>query len=429
MATGAAAVAFARGSDAALALFHWGAQRTAFWPWLAPPLGLALVAWLTQRVFTGTQGSGIPQVIAALRMEDRAARAELVSLRVACGKIAVMTLGLLCGASTGREGPTVQVGAAIMFALGRVSPYRQAGFVLAGAAAGVAAAFNAPLAGIVFGIEEMSQSFETRSSGLIVAAVIAAGMTSLALLGDYSYFGSTAARLPFGPGWAALLVCAAAGGLLGGLFIRLVVVFAEGLPGRPGVWVKAHPIAFAILCGFGVALCGLNGDMSVFGTGYAQAKAVVHADGPIDYGFAPLKFLATLFSTISGIPGGLFSPSLSVGAGLASALSLVFHDVPLGALALIGMVSYLTGVVQAPITAFVIVSEMTDDHAMVFPLMAAALIANAASRTLSKEGLYHRLARGFITKGFLTASFLAGGPERRDSQARVESKHEQKSAD
>ena len=109
-----------------------------------------------------------------------------------------------------------------------------------------------------------------------------------------------------------------------------------------------------------------------------------------------MKFLATTLSAISGIPGGVFSPSLSVGAGLASALSLVFTHAPLGALALIGMVSYLTGVVQAPITSFVIVSEMTDDHAMIIPLMTAALIANAASKLLSREGLYHRLAKAFL---------------------------------
>ena len=178
-----------------------------------------------------------------------------------------------------------------------------------------------------------------------------------------------------------------------------LTAFSRGLPGRVGKAIKTHPVLFAILCGFGVALCGLNGDASVFGTGYAQARAIVHGSDVIDYWFGPLKFAATVLSAISGIPGGIFSPSLAIGAGLASALSLVFHNVPIGALALIGMVSYLTGVVQAPITAFVIVSEMTDDHAMVIPLMTAALIANGASKVLSSEGLYHSLAKGFLPDG------------------------------
>lgn len=361
----------------------------------ATPLGFAVAVYLARHVFPNSQGSGIPQVIAALQIENQKARTPLVSLRVAFGKIVVMTLGLLCGASTGREGPTVQVGGAIMHALGHHAPYRQGGFLLAGAAAGVSAAFNTPLAGIVFGIEELSRSFETRTSGLIIGAVIAAGLTSLALFGDYSYFGSTAERLPLGVAWLAILVGGAAGGLSGGLFIHLVTAFARGLPGRLGAAIARRPILFAMLCGFGVALCGMHGDSSVFGTGYAQARSVVHATGHIDYWFAPLKFVATTLSTISGIPGGVFSPSLAIGAGEGSLLSLIFPHVALGALALVGMVAFLTGVTHAPITAFVIVSEMTNDHAMIIPLMVAALIAQAMSRLLSREGLYHALSHNF----------------------------------
>ena len=100
--------------------------------------------------------------------------------------------------------------------------------------------------------------------------------------------------------------------------------------------------------------------------------------------------------TISGIPGGIFAPSLAIGAGIASDLSVLFPNSPIGALVLIGMVSYLTGVVQAPITSFVITLEMTNDHAMVIPLMAAALIANAVSKMVVSEGLYHALAKSYI---------------------------------
>jgi H+/Cl- antiporter ClcA len=393
---GAAAILMAVLADQAQAAFVRLLAMSPYIGLVLTPLGFGAAALLARRVFPNSQGSGIPQVIAALRLEDQERRAPLVSLRVAAGKILVMTIGLLCGASIGREGPTVQVGAAIMFALGRFAPYRQAGFLLAGAAAGVAAAFNTPLAGIVFGIEELSRSFESRTSGLIIGAVIAAGLTSLALLGDYAYFGFTAETLPLGSAWLAILVCAVICGLAGGVFNRIVLFFAAGVPGPAGAAIRRAPVAFAMLCGFGVALCGLNGDASVFGTGYAQASAVVHGGAAIDYWFGPLKFAATTLSAIAGIPGGIFSPSLSIGAGLASALSLAFDHVPLGALALVGMVSYLTGVVQAPITSFVIVSEMTGDHGMIIPLMAAALIADGASKFVSDKGLYHGLAANFL---------------------------------
>jgi H+/Cl- antiporter ClcA len=319
-----------------------------------------------------------------------------------------MLLGLLCGASIGREGPTVQVGASIMYAFGRKAPFgTQQGLLIAGASAGISAAFNTPLAGIVFGIEELSRSFEVRTSGLVIGCVIAAGITSLALLGDYSYFGSTTAVLPLGPSWVIVPLCGIIGGLGGGLFSRLLILFAHGLPGRPGAWIKTHPILFAALCGLGVALCGTASGGSVYGTGYEQARSIVHEAPVVDASFAPLKFVATVVSSISGIPGGIFAPSLAVGAGLAPALHGVFQSVPVGALALLGMVAYLAGVVQTPITSFVIVSEMTADHSMIIPLMVAALIATFVSKVICPEGLYHSLAHGFMPP---EAATLAGKP-------------------
>ena len=175
IAVGAAAVGLALLADWAQLAFAALVAKSRYAPLLVTPLGFALSVFLTNRFFPNSQGSGIPQAIAARKLADQAARGRLVSMRIAIGKVLLTLLGLLCGASAGREGPTVQVGASIMFALGRMSPRRQPGLILAGAAAGVSAAFNTPLAGIVFGIEEMSREFEVRTSGLIIGAVIAAG--------------------------------------------------------------------------------------------------------------------------------------------------------------------------------------------------------------------------------------------------------------
>ncbi|MFV0282036.1 MAG: chloride channel protein [Rhodoblastus sp.] len=382
---------------------------------LLTPLGFALAAFLATRYFPQAGGSGIPQAIAALRLRNAAQSASMVSLRVAAGKFLTMTIGLICGASIGREGPTAQVGAAIMFALGRFSPQHRSRYLLAGAAAGVAAAFNAPLAGIAFGIEEMARSFETRSSGLIVLAIMAAGGAAIALQGDYVYFGVAHSSLPFGKAWVQAAILAIICGLLGGLFNRIVMYFATGRTG-PAAFARHRPVIFAALCGLGVALCGLKGDYSIFGTGYAQAAVVVHGSGAIDYAFGPLKFLATTLSTIAGLPGGLFSPSLAIGAGVTSFFSYYLNVAPLGALALIGMVAYLTGVVQAPITAFIIVSEMTQDHAMVIPLMAAALIARSASKLICGDGLYQLLAEKCV-QDCNAAQAQAGGSRSPDADA------------
>jgi H+/Cl- antiporter ClcA len=391
---GLAAVGLAAASDEAQRMF--GLIQT-HWPFAAfamTPIGFGLSAWLVRNVFPNTQGSGIPQAIAARSFSTTEERQRFVSLRAAVGKVLLTLLGLFVGASVGREGPTVQVGASVMFEAGRLTPRSQSGLILAGAAAGVAAAFNTPLAGIVFAIEEVSRSFETKASGLIIGAVILSGMVSLALLGDYSYFGSTGAGLPIRD-WTAVIACGVAGGLFGGLFSRILIIMANGLPGRIGAAIKTHPIPFAIACGLLVAIIGFVSHGQTFGTGYTQARSVLHGD-QIGWQFTPFKFLANTLSAISGIPGGIFSPSLSVGAGLGSNLAPLFPSAPMGAIVLLGMVGYFAGVVQAPITAFVIVSEMTSDHHMLLPLMATALIATAASKAVCREGVYHALAKNYL---------------------------------
>jgi H+/Cl- antiporter ClcA len=398
LAVGAAAVALTQLADLAQYAFLTLVSKFRYAPLVVTPLGFALSVFLTNRFFQNSQGSGIPQAIAARHLTDQTARESLVSLRVAAGKIILTLFGLLCGASVGREGPTAQIGASIMFALGRFSPRRQPGLILAGAAAGVAAAFNTPLAGIVFGIEEMSRAFETRTSSLIIGAVIAAGLTSLALMGNYTYFGTSSMGLRNGLDWLAIPFCGVAGGLAGGLFSRILIAMAQGFSNPVGRTIKQYPLGFAVICGLATAICGLASDGTIYGTGYSQVKAALESGSQLPVNFSVLKFLATTFASISGMPGGIFSPSLAVGAGLGSNIASLFPGAPLAAIMLLGMVSYFAGVVQAPITAFVIVTEMTDNHAMVVPLMAAALIGHASSRLVCKEGVYHALAKGFIER-------------------------------
>lgn len=397
---GAAAVGIAAAADRASEAFQRLLAHQPLLVLVLTPAGFALSSWLAGRFFPNSGGSGIPQAIAARQLSGLHVRERLVSLRVAIGKTLLLMLGLLCGGSIGREGPTVQVGASIMFAAGRLSPRRQPGLILAGASAGVAAAFNTPLAGIVFGIEEMSRSFEARTSGIILGAVIAAGITSLSLQGDYTYFGTTRAVLGTSwEGWLAVPVLGVAGGLLGGGFSRVLVLFANGLPGPVGAAFKRRPVAFAAGCGLVAAACGLLSGGAAFGTGYAQARALVQGQGTLPDSFGVLKLVATLASSVSGIPGGIFAPSLAVGAGLGADVAALLPGAPAQALVVLGMVAYFSGVVQAPITAFVIVTEMTNDHALVVPLMLASLIGFAASRLVCPEGVYHALAHRFVRAG------------------------------
>ncbi len=392
---GAGAVGFAIFAEAMARAFDQLLAISPVLPLLITPLGFALSNTIARRYFPNSQGSGIPQVIAARALSDEGARHRLVSLRVAAGKVLLTGLGLLCGGSIGREGPTVQVGAAVMYAVGNISPRRQRGLVLAGAAAGVAAAFNTPLAGIVFAIEEMSRAFESRHIGLIIGTVICGGLVSLAWMGDYTYFGMQTIQLHGTSVWLAVPVCGGVGGLLGGAFSRAMIRAAKPWNGRLAP-LQSRPALFAAACGFVVALCGLASQGQVYGTGYAQVLHLLQGDGLPDASFGPLKFIATLASAISGIPGGIFSPSLAVGAGIGRDLWDIYAIAPLPAMIVLGMVGYFAGVVQAPITAFVIVIEMTNDHALALPVMLAALIGHNISRLICHEGLYHALAKRFI---------------------------------
>jgi H+/Cl- antiporter ClcA len=186
------------------------------------------------------------------------------------------------------------------------------------------------------------------------------------------------------------------GGLAGGLFSQFVIVTVRGLPGGFGKLLKKRPVVLAIACGLGVALCGfVSGDL-VYGTGYEQVKTAIESGTPLPDSFGILKLLATALTAASGIPGGIFAPSLAVGAGIGSNVAQFFQGAPVGPIILLGMVAYFAGVVQAPITAFVIVTEMTDNHAMVVPVMAASLIAYVCSRAVCPEGIYHALAKEFL---------------------------------
>lgn len=395
-AVGGCAVLFAWLADAAQASFSWLASASGWWPWVISPLGFVAIAWLTRRFFRGSEGSGIPQTIFALQADAGEVGASLLKPRVVLGRMLLAGAGLLCGGSIGREGPTVHVGAVIAHSFARWMPHgasaaQRHALILAGGAAGVAAAFNTPLAGIVFAIEELSRSFEERSSGVALTAVILAGVISIALIGDYAYFGQPVvgeSARELSPGTFAV---ALAGGLLGGLFSRVILVGVRGLPSLVGRLQRQRPLIFAGLCGAAVAALGSLCGGLTYGTGYSEAKQILVADAHLPWTYAPARALATLVAYLSGIPAGLLAPSLSVGAGLGQLMADAAHQPTPVPYAILGMCAYLAGVTQAPLTSFVIVMEMTMQHAMVLPLMVAAAIATAVSKLLSPP-LYRTLA-------------------------------------
>ena len=394
--TGLVAYAFAIMADYAAMGFNWVNGQNSYLGLMMSPFGLALSAYLAQRYFPGSSGSGIPQCIAAIHGKEGGVKATFLSLRIAFGKIMLTCLGLLCGASIGREGPTVQIGASIMTQVGRFFDREQRGMILAGSAAGIAAAFNAPLAGIVFAIEELSRSYESKTSGIILTTTILAGLTASELGGNYAYFGYVSGDIGGVYGWLGLIVVAIIGGLLGGIFSRVIVDASRSQFLRS--MMRRSLVGFAFCCGVIISVCGYFSGGATYGTGYEVAFAQLHNEVTEPWVFVPLKMLATGISTLSGIPGGLFSPSLSIGAGIGGMVSEWFSLANASQLALLGMAAYLTGVVQSPVTAVVIMAEMTDNHRMVVPLLACAFLADWVSKLIQPHGIYHGLAQNFMEK-------------------------------
>ncbi|MDB6090704.1 MAG: chloride channel protein [Gammaproteobacteria bacterium] len=396
---GIVAVAFARLADIA----QLGLRRlllvSSWWPWLLAPLGFCCIAWLTRKFFRGAEGSGIPQTIFVLQPQTGEGALRLLKPHVVAGRMVLACVGLFCGGSIGREGPTVHVGAAIANVFGRWMPHDGTGaqrraLILAGGAAGVAAAFNTPLAGIVFAIEELSRSFEERASGATLTAVVLAGVVAIALVGDYTYFGQPAVAAVSEAVSPGTFLVAIAGGLAGGFFSRLTLAGVGGLPGVLGKIQRDRPALFAGLCGLAVAAIGAVSGGLTYGTGYAEARSILESNVHLPWIYAPARALATLAASLSGIPAGLLAPSLSVGAGLGQFFADICGQATPVPFAILGMCGYLAGVTQAPLTSFVIVMEMTTQHAMVLPLMITAAVATTISKLLSPS-LYRTLAQRY----------------------------------
>lgn len=406
VATGLVAVMYARLIDFGYETFL---RITALYWWLplllTPAIG-AIGVWVTRRFFPGAEGSGIPQVIAMLH-DGRELGPRLLTIRILIGKIAVSFLSILGGFTIGREGPTIHIGAALMYSLRRFYPPRlrsmrggvlERNLALAGAAAGLSAAFNAPLAGVVFAIEELTRGFEQRTSGVLITAIIFAGVVSLALQGNYTYFGTIGLDGYFPRSLAlAVVLLGAVTGVAGGIFCWLLLNTQRWMPARLIGWRHAHPVAFGAACGLLIAVIGVAAGGHTFGSGYAEARGMLEGDSQLGASYPLLKMASMVGSYLPGAPGRLFAPSLAIGAGIGNALHLVFGGMQLPMLIALGMVGYLAAVTQSPITAFVIVIEMIDGHALVLSLMATALISSQVSRLFAPP-LYEALGQRFMRK-------------------------------
>lgn len=364
-----------------------------------PSIGGLIVGFLIRYWAPEAAGSGIPQVKAAYYLKFGRIR-----LRAAVSKFVLGTLSIGSGASLGREGPTVQISAAIASSVGRwfgLAPRQVMSLIPLGCAGGIAAAFNTPLAAIVFAIEEIMGDLKHRAfAGIVMVAVIAA-VIERSLLGTSSMF-----QVPDHPESHALmtliwsLVLGVGSGFISHAFVEMLLVARERVKTFRGRFAWMMPGMGGLGTGIvGAFIYANSGRMGVFGIGYEDLSAALFGNLGIGLLAALLvgKFVATIFSYASGGAGGIFAPTLFIGAmlgGIVGSLAdLVGSDESMmpGTLALVGMGAMFAGIIRAPVTSILIIFELTGDYNLILPIMAANLSSYAIASKLKQVPIYESL--------------------------------------
>jgi CIC family chloride channel protein len=370
-----------------------------FWTIVSPAIGGLVVGVGLTYFAPAAAGSGIPQVKVAYAL-----RYGLVSLRETIGKFVLCAVQIGSGASLGLEGPTVQICAGVSSLLARaarLSPQNRRRMASVGMAAGIAAAFNAPIAAITFTLEELIGDLDqTMLSGVIVAAALAA-VVEHSILGNTPVFHI---QRTYALGNASSLVWYA---LLGLLAAVVSVAFTDSLlflRSRFKLWTSVprwvHPsiggLATGALAVVGFELFRMNG---IAGDPYKTLTLALTGTMPVAFmaAFCVLKLAATVSSYASGGSGGIFAPALFMGAMLGGSVGYldvtVFHHSTdaIGAFAVVGMGAVFAGIVRAPMTSILIVFEMTGGYGLVLPLMIANMTAFALARYWRETPIYEAL--------------------------------------
>src|SRR5271155_2849834 len=365
-------------------------------PWrrLLFPVGGSLgIGYLLYRYFPNARGSGVPQTKAALF-----AREGRITLRTVLGKFFCTSATLASGIPLGREGPSVQVGAGIASVLGRLLGLRTEqvkNLIPVGAAAAIAAAFNTPLAAVLFALEEIMGDLNAPVMGAVVLASATSWMVLRLLLGNNPLFKVPQYQLVSPWEFAAYAVLGVAGGVVSVAFTRLLLGMRARFLRFPRNTVWFQPLA-------GGLLVGLMGWFvpQVMGVGYEyvgdalNGRMVFH----LMVLLLVLKLFAVTTSYASGNAGGIFGPALFIGAMVGGTVGTIAHHLfpaftaTPGAYALVGMGAVFAGIVRAPMTSVVMIFEMTQDYAVIVPLMIANLISLFIASELQHEPIYEALA-------------------------------------
>jgi chloride channel protein, CIC family len=361
---------------------------------LVPTLGALSTGILLAKYFPSARGSGIPQTKYALVVND-----GRILLKTVVGKLLCCSTSLASGISLGREGPAVQIGAGVASVVGRnagLSVERVKSLIPVGCSAALAAAFNTPIAAVMFTLEEVLGDLHATVLGTAVLSSAASWMVLHYFLGDDPLFHVPDYRLVHPAELAVYAVLGVVGGLGSVAFVKLLLKMRERFLRLPLKTVWAQPV----VGGLTVGLIGYFFP-AVLGVGYTYVDRVLNGDAVLEtvIVLGVLKLLATATCYASGNAGGIFSPTLFMGAMMGAATGGIAHKLfpgitagP-GAYALVGMGTAFAGVIRTPFTSVIMIFELTRDYTIIVPLMISNTIAYFISQQLQRETIYDALAR------------------------------------
>ncbi len=397
--TGVAAVLYAKLFSYAEQLSSWFVHNHFWLLFIVTPLCFLTAWWVVIKFAPFAKGSGIPQVMAAIetatpKLYDRTKK--LLSIRVIIIKVLSSLVMILGGGIIGREGPTIQIAGSVFRKINGWLPawwpkISKRNMIMTGAAAGLAAAFNTPLGGIVFTVEELTKTHISYFKTALFTAIIIAGLTAQALLGPYLYLGYPDISGLSNYIFLAVLGVAIIGGFSGGFTAKLILKIMRW---KSSFSKKVYHVLYIIAAAVIIIAIAYFIDERILGSGKdLMAHSLFTNDKALPWYTPIFRVVGSILSFTTGAAGGVFAPSLAAGAGLGSWAAGVLHLSGANAniLILAGMVAFLTGITRSPFTSAILVLEMTDRHNVIFHLMLAGLVASLAALVVDRHSFYDRL--------------------------------------
>ena len=402
--TGVFAVMYAK-------IFMWGEKLmnlimdwNSWMIFIIAPIGFVLSWWLVKEFSPYAKGSGIPQVMAAVELanpKEHTKIRNLLSLKILVFKILSSLALIIGGGAIGREGPTIQIAGSVFRKVNEYLPdwwpkISKKNMIMTGAAAGLSAAFNTPLGGIVFAVEELSKTHINYFKTALFTAVIIAGLTAQTLAGSYLYLGyPKTADVALTVMFPVILVA----GISGIFASQLSVVMLKISSWKKRLKTNKANIIFLVISALIIASLAYFVNREILGSGKEIMERTLFTENKHEDWYVPFfRMIGPALSFTSGGAGGIFAPALSAGASIGSVISGWIHLTPneTNVVILAGMVAFLTGITRAPFTSAIIVLEMTDRHSLIFHLMLAGMVSSLISLMVSKNSLYDSLKNTYL---------------------------------